>query len=368
MRIAALIGLFLLAACSKEEEGGGAQRGRGPVAVDAVAVGKVPVARTIDALGTLEAREQVSISSEINGIIDSIGFKEGGVVKFEGEKRPILIRLESRLLDLEVKNAEANLKVMEADLAQKKAVYDRKKMMFEEKAAPEAAYTDAKLAHDRALAAKAQAEAALDIARERLTKATIHAPIEGVLGERSVSPGDYIKSGDELVDIVAVDPIELSFSVPERFQSDLRTDLEVALECEAVPRKEDDPIKGKVFYVAPEVDPVTRTIRMKAVVPNAELLLRPGLFARVKLVVGAAEDSLVVPEEAIVPRSEKFFAYVVVDGKAVSREVRLGQRLPGKVVVLEGVKEGEMVVTAGLQRISDGCPVNVRPPKAAPRE
>lgn len=356
MRFAPYLGVVLLVACAAEEAG--TKQGKPAAKVDVAPVLEMEIERTLDALGSLRAHERVGISTEIPGVIESVHFEEGDRVEVgEGKEAPILFRLDRSLLDLEVVNGEAMLAVANADLEQKKATYLRKKKMYEGNATTEAAYTDARLEMDRSVAEKAQAEAALGISRERQTKAVIRAPISGVLTERAMSPGDYVMPGQPLVEIVNADPVEVSFSIPERHQAELRTGLAVICTTDAIPG---ETFRGKVFYVAPDGDPTTRTILLKARLPNPDLTLKPGVFARVTLVVGEAVKSLVVPEEAIVPRGEKFFVYVVEDGVARRQEVTLGQRIPGKVAILEGLQGTETVISAGLQKVSHEEPVQVR--------
>jgi membrane fusion protein (multidrug efflux system) len=355
MRLAPYLGVVLLVACAAEEAG--TKEEKPPTKVDAAPVVEMEIERTLSALGSLRAHERVGISVEIPGIVESIHFQEGDRVEIGEGEAPVLFRLDRSLLDLEVVNAEALLAVAEADLEQKKATYLRKKKMYEGDATTEAAYTDARLEMDRAMAAKSQAEAALGIALERQTKAVIRAPISGILTERSVSPGDYVMPGQPLVEIVSADPVEVSFSIPERHQAELRAGLAIICTTDALPG---ETFRGEVFYVAPDGDPMTRTILLKARIPNPDLALKPGVFARVILVVGEAVRSLVVPEEAIVPRGEKFFVYLVQDGQARMQEVALGQRIPGKVAILEGLSGTETVITAGLQKVSDGFAVEVR--------
>lgn len=356
MRAVCGVVLLALASCSVEEEEVTREE-VSSIAVDAVQVERLGVERTLEALGTLEAHQRVSVSPEIDGILQSIHFLEGDRVPRQEGERPILFELESRLLQLEVANAKAQLAVIEADLDQKRAIFKRKEMMHREMATTEAAYTDAKLELQSAQAARARGRVALEIAEERLKKATIRAPILGILGERTASPGDYVRRGEGLVEIVDSDPIEVSFSIPERFQSELKTDLGVLMKTDAAPGME---FKGVVFYVAPDVHPRTRTIRLKARLPNPEGKLKPGLFSKVTVVLGAPVESILVPEEAIVPRGEKFLVYIVDGDKARAIEVRLGQRLPGKVVILEGLEGSETVITAGFHQVSDGLLVHVR--------
>jgi membrane fusion protein (multidrug efflux system) len=330
------------------------------VVVDAVPVERMQVDRTVEALGTVEAIERVTISSEIDGVVQAIHFQEGETVVRDGAEAPVLLQLDPELLELEVAIAEANLRMVEEELRQAEAAFERKKLLFEGNAVSEAAYTDARLARDRAAAARAHAALLVQQARARLARTVIRAPITGVLGEKRISPGAFVRRGDPLAEIVQLDPVDVAFSVPERFRAELRIGMDCAVRTPAVPGRV---FHGQVRYVAPAADPATRTVRLKARLRNENLALKPGLFAQVELVLSREAASLVVPEQAVVPRGEKFFVYVADGGIARRREVRLGQRLPGRVEIVEGLEGGETVITAGLQRVSDGAAVQVRPPE-----
>lgn len=362
---------LLLASCSDPDSAGEGSVGPRAVVVDAKTVETVAVDRYLEAIGSLEASERITVASEIAGIVRHIDFQEGQeLTPDEGGALPVLFRLDTDLLELQLRSAEAALALADAEIAEQQSIHDRKKQMWEEDAAPRAAYTDAKLALERVKARRAQVDAALEIAKERLAQATIRAPLAGLAGERQVGPGDYVNAGDPLVEIVQTDPVEVTFAIAERYRAQLRPGLEVILTTDAHPDRE---FRGEAFFVDPRADRATRTVEVKARLDNPDGALSPGLFVRVRLVTGEARSSLVVPEEAIVPRGDRFFVYTVEPAGteaapeagrlAKRREVQPGQRLPGRVVVTSGLEGGELVITAGLQKVSDGYSVRVRAEK-----
>lgn len=168
--------------------------------------------------------------------------------------------------------------------------------------------------------------------------------------------GDYVEQSDPIVAIYDSDPLEVTFQVPERYLSRVGLGKEVRLRVAAF---SDDSFGGEVVYMDPSIDPVTRTVVMKAAVPNPDGTLRPGLFAQVDVLLAVREDSPVVPEEAIVPREDGDWVFVVEEETARRRRVRVGQRLPGRVELLEGVVPGDTVVTAGQQKLAEGAPVRI---------
>ncbi len=344
--------VFLLFSCGGEQKSG--DRGKRSVVVDARKVKRKTVKDTVSVVGELQAEDRVDIRPEISGIVEKIHFKEGELRETAGA---LLFELDDTLLRAEENNSEARLKTAKADLEKAKDDFERKKMMHEDGATTDAAYTKAKINLHRAKAEVENAKASLESARERLSKTRIRAPFSGRMGDTLVSPGSYVRPGDPLVEIVKIDPVEVSCEIPQKYSQKLREGLEVELEVEGFPEKT---FTGKVFFVSPSASGESRTIKTKARIENPEGKLKPGMFCRVKLVVEKRENAVVVPESSLVPRNEKVFVYTVKDGKAEKNEVKLGQRNPGEVEILKGLKGDETVVTAGLQMITDGVPVEIR--------
>ncbi|MBL8660419.1 MAG: efflux RND transporter periplasmic adaptor subunit, partial [Rhodospirillales bacterium] len=201
--------------------------------------------------------------------------------------------------------------------------------------------------------------AKVDLAEARLDKTRITAPFSGMIGLRRVSVGDYVSSGEDLVNLESIDPIKVDFRIAERHLSDLRAGQELELEVDAYPGRR---FRGRVFAVDPQVDPGGRSIALRAEVPNPDGLLRPGLFSRIRLVLNVRDDAITVPEQAIIPVGEERYVFTVVDGKAVKTKITLGQRGPGWVEVTRGLSAGDVVVTAGQLKIREGSAVEVMAP------
>jgi len=194
------------------------------------------------------------------------------------------------------------------------------------------------------------------LSRARLDKTDVRAPFSGILGLRRVSPGDYVTPGQDLVNIEDIDPLKVDFRVPERYLANLSAGQRIRVRVDAFP---DRSFEGRVYAVDPQIDPAGRSIAIRARIDNPERVLRPGLFARVRLIVDERPNALVIPEQAIVPRGERRYVFRVKDGKAVLTEVRVGQRRQGSVEVVEGLSEGDTVVTAGQLKIRDGVSVSL---------
>ncbi|MFH1999288.1 MAG: efflux RND transporter periplasmic adaptor subunit [Planctomycetota bacterium] len=359
------------------------------VTVDVATAEKVPVRISIDAVGTLEAAEDVMISTRRSGLVEEICFEEGQAV----EKGQLLIRLDHDMARLErdqagkrVERMTSSLARMDAEVRRAQAQVDnacsnfeRKETLFKEEATTRAVFVDAKTQYEGALAALDEAKASLEeakcliveekagleIAEEHLAETRINASMDGILGERFAGPGDFVDKGGALVRLVSINPLKARFSVPERYQGRIHLEQKISLTVEAWPERR---FEGQVFYLAPALDPETRTIRVKAFVDNQDNLLRPGFFCNIQLILEEKPEAVVIPEEAIVPRGDNFFVYKVEAGKAVLQKVTPGQRTTGRVEIVNGLKAGECVITAGLQRVTDGYPVRIRkgvPPSRA---
>jgi len=187
----------------------------------------------------------------------------------------------------------------------------------------------------------------------------LKAPFDGIVGIRGVSLGDYVKDGTDLVNVEDVRILKVDFRLPERSLSRIRTGQDVEVIADALPSER---WQGEIEAINPRVDANGRSLELRGRLDNASGKLRPGMFVRVRVIVGE-RDGLLVPEEAIVPQGEEFFVYKVVDGAAKRVPVKIGVRRDAKVEIVEGISAGDQVVTAGMRLSRDGQPVRVLPPE-----
>jgi len=200
------------------------------------------------------------------------------------------------------------------------------------------------------------AEASAQLAEAKLAKMDLRAPFSGIIGLRSVSMGDYVKEGADLVNLESIDPLKVDFRVPEIYMRQVKVGQPLQVQLDALPGRT---FEGKVFAVNPLIDAAGRSVVIRAMVRNPDTSLRPGMFARVRLITRDAQDALVLPEEALVPQGDQQFVYRILDGKAVRTKVDVGQRRDSKVEILNGVDKDDVVVTAGQLKLRDGAPVNI---------
>jgi membrane fusion protein (multidrug efflux system) len=310
----------------------------GPVPVEVVQLKPQRVVEELQAVGTLRANQSVVLRPEVTGRVAAIGFRDGQLVK-QGQ---LLIGLDAALNEAEVAQAKAELDLANANL---RRTADLASKNFVSSSAQDSAESNVTV-----LAAR------LQLAQARLAKMRIVAPFDGVVGLRAVSIGDVVKDGTDLVNIEDVRRLKVDFRLPERIFTQLKVGQPVEVTTDAVPGAR---YSGKVDAINPRVDAAGRSIEVRAELPNADGRLRPGMFARVRVIVGDRAEALLVPEEAIVPQGDNFFVFRVVDDKAQRVPVKLGVRREGQVELLDSVRPGDRIVTAGVRVQRDGQPVRV---------
>ncbi len=321
----------------REPEAGGGW-GNFPVAVDAAPVEVGRVVRSVEAVGTLTSNEAVEIQPEINGLVTEIAFLEGQAVS-EGQ---VLFRLDDGLLAAELATAQADL-----------ALYQQNHRRAQELHARGAG---TERSRDEAVADLQRGRALLQLAEARLAKTVIRAPFDGVAGLRDVSVGDYVQQGDTLVTLEQINPMKVDFRVPELFLAEMAPGQHLRVTVDALPGQV---FEGRVIALDPQVDINGRALVLRAQIPNATGSLRPGLFARVEIILEQNDDALLLPESALVPSGRNLFVYKVEGGKAVRTEVEVGLYRHGKVEILDGIEIGDLVVIAGQVKLRDGSDVSL---------
>src|SRR5438105_1586659 len=308
------------------------------VVVEALKVFVQPMPQSITAVGSLRSDESITVRPEVAGRISAILFQEGQRVT----RGSTLIRLDPAVNKAEVEQGRANLK-----LAQSKynRAVDLAKSNFISGQACDEAENNLRVA-----------EAGLQLAEARLAKTEIKAPFSSIIGLRVISLGDYVKEGSDIVNLESIDPLKVDFRVPEIYLKQVQVGQTLHVSLDALPGKT---FEGKVFALNPLVDPAGRAIVIRALVRNSDTSLRPGMFARVRLITRNLQDALAIPEQAIVPQGDDQYVFKVSDGRAIRVKVEVGQRRDGKVEIVKGLEPTDMVITAGHLKIRDGVPVTI---------
>ncbi len=335
--LSAVVLVTLITGCSKEAEQAGGGFQRPPTPVEAAIVASRTVTDRFTTVGTIEADEAIMVTSEIDGVVTAVPFREGGRLE-QGE---IIARLDDAQLKAEALRASALKDQRHAAWKRVKAIIDQ------------GAGTPQDL--DDAVAALKVAEANLALAETRLAKTRITAPFAGLAGKRQISRGAFLRAGAAITNLARIDQLRITFTVPERLLGSMQVGAEVSLTTTAFP---DHILTGTIDVVEPQLDPITRNVGIVAKVGNPDELLRPGMSATVTTVLQDRADALAVPAAAVFVEGGQAYVYVIKPDSVVTRTpVVLGTRLTDVVEVNEGLENGQQVVKAGHQKLYEGAKV-----------
>jgi membrane fusion protein, multidrug efflux system len=327
---------FLFTNCGDQNSAGG-QFSMPPMPVEVAPVVKQGVSEKFEAVGTIEAIEEITVVSEINATVVDIPFTEGSQIG----KGKIIAQLDDSQLAAEVARAEALY-------SQSLATYNRVKKVVEQNAGTQQDLDDA-------LASLKVSEANLKLAQARLDKTKIVAPFNGIIGSRRVSVGSFLRTGDAITELANLNEIRINFSAPERYLSELKRGSEVIVYSPVYPGHE---VKGRIIAIEPIIDSDTRTARIVARVQNPGQKFRPGMSANVSVVLTERPEALTIPTEAVFANGNQSLVYIVnADSTVAPAPVTLGTQLTNMVEVVGGLQEGMSVVTAGHQKLFPGAKV-----------
>jgi membrane fusion protein (multidrug efflux system) len=304
-----------------------------PIPVDIRSVTTGAVRQQIEAIGSLRSDESVVLRPEIAGRVSEILFDEGQPVK----RGAPLLRLDAAIARAQVNQARANITLSRANFSRARELAER------------GAGTQRTL--DEAQAKLSTDEAQLALAQATLDKSTLTAPFDGIVGLRQVSIGDYVNPGQTIANIESVEQLKVDFRIPEIYAQVIAAGQAIRVRLDAFPGAT---FEGSVYAIDPAIDPNGRAVILRARLPNADKKLRPGMFARVTLIVEERPNAVLIPETALMPMGRDVFAFRVIDGKAVQTKLRTGLRRGGDVEILEGLKAGDAIVAEGAQKLRDG--------------
>jgi len=329
--------LALLAGCERDTVSESGPDSLAPIKVVTHVAERERLRDEIQALGTARANESIEIRPRIASIVTHVAFTEGQLVK-EGDL----------LVDLENSEVRAGLAVAEATLSESRSTYNRSESLANTQAISASSL-------EQLRAAMQVNEAQVAAARARLANTVIRAPFSGRVGLRRVSPGGFVDTSTVITTLDDTDIIKLDFSIPETFLTVVADGMTIVARSLVYP---DRSFAGTVESIDTRLDPVARSVQVRAVLANPDGALKPGMFLTVDLQRDRGEV-LVAPEEAIVPERDEQYVFQVVDGKAVKRQVVLGRRVPGLVEIAGGISPGDLLITEGTHKVRDGSEVEV---------
>ena len=314
----------------------------------------------IEATGELRAQNAAAIAAQVGGQITKL-VRDEGVAAAAGD---VVIEIDPERRDLELRNARAMLAQADAQAGEAQRDLARFEKLHAQGVAPDAKLDNVRTQLRSARSNRDAAEAQLGMAERGARDSSVRAPFAGLVARRYVSEGEFVQPGQKLFELVALDPIEVEFTLPERDSSRVVMGQPVEVRVAPFP---DEVFRAEVTVIAPTIDPLTRTLRVKARMANPAGRLRPGLFARADLGVAVRENVAMIPEEAVLQRADGSVAYRVVDGaRAERRNITVGVIRDGRVEVSEGLAVGDQVVVRGQDQLVDGSPVSLRDKTGAP--
>lgn len=309
----------------------------------------------VEALGTVESMVTVPIRSRVAAAVESVGFADGAFVN-EGD---LLYVLDSRVIDAEIRQAEATLNRDKVQLEKTRRDVERYAGLASRNAVSQVQVDDARTTAGIQEATVAQGEANLQSLKVQRGYYQIRSPASGRIGVSSARAGAVIRVDDTLATVRQLKPIYVAFGLPERYIADLRTarDARVSITLQGSGEIISD---GRVAVIDNTVDPQTGTLTARAIFANADERLWPGTLGAVTVTLRVEEGVVAVPSEAVQSGQDGSIVFVVEDGVARVRPVTVGRTVEGRTAILRGLEGGEVVVTDGQLSLRNGSRVNVR--------
>ena len=340
--IAAVVIVLILLAIpklksSEESTNGSGVKSAGPLPVSAHITKYEVLDNKVLTTGTVLANEEVDLKSEVNGKITKILFHEGSYVN-AGD---LLVKINDADLQAQLQSAKSRLEL------QKDTEY-RQKQLLEKEAISQEDY-------DMTANQLQVNQAEVELIKAQIDKTEIRAPFSGIVGLKNVSEGSFVNNSTVIASLQNINPIKIDFSIPERHSSMVEVGDEINFTISGNNKK----YIGKVYAIEPKIDPVTRTLQIRALCSNTGREILPGSFASVELVLKKIENAILVPSEALIPdiQGQKIFVYR--NGIATPQQVETGIRTDKTVQLTSGVSEGDTIITSGMLQLRPGAPVKI---------
>jgi membrane fusion protein (multidrug efflux system) len=318
-----------------DEPKGGGRRARSPQPVSTMVIQLERLSENVIGTGTIRASESIDLHSENSGKLVRLNFAEGAPVK----KGDLLLMMDDSELQAQLKRTEQRRNLAEVREQRLRSLKEQGFSNLQD--------------YDTAVTELAVQTAEIELVRTQIAKSIVKAPFDGVIGLRYVSEGAYITPSTRIARLQAIDEIKIDFTLPEKYGG--RVKLGDVVSFSVAGTKETS--TADIYALEPQIDETTRTLLVRARASNPSGHFRPGAFARVSWCAAESNEALLVPAIALVPESEEPKVYVIEDGKAVPRVVRLGGRHAGRIQVLDGLKVGETIAVAGVPQLRPGMEV-----------
>jgi membrane fusion protein (multidrug efflux system) len=307
------------------------------IPVAALVISPSPFDNIINSTGTILASEEVEIRSEISGQVMKILFTEGTRVK----KGDLLVKINDDELLAQLQKQQSQRSLAEDIFKRRKQLYDNSLISSED--------------FEKARNDLESIEAEIKLIKARISKTELRASFDGEIGLRYVSEGSFVNSSTRITTLQSLASVKIDFSIPEKYASIVRKGSPVTFTVIG----SDEMFTGTIYAVEPKIDPVTRTVQIRARSENVRGTLMPGAFAQVRLLLERIPDAMMVPSEAVIPEMDGQKVFVAVDGKAQSKKVTTGIRTENLVQITSGLTVGDTVITTGVIQLRPSSPVNL---------
>ena len=288
--------------------------------------------------GSVQANESLELKSEISGVIEGIFFEEGQAVK-QGD---LLVKLNDDDLQAQKERLQYNKKLFEDNEFRQRTLLEREAISIEE--------------YEIALTELRTSEADIKLLEVQIGRTEITAPFDGVVGLRNLSIGTYITPANVIANLYSINPAKIEFSIPARYTGQVGRGDEILFSIEGTTEQ----YRGEIYAVEPQIDPNTRSLRLRALAPNSEEQLLPGQFARIEVILERLENAIMIPSIAITPEATRQYVFVANNGKVDLRYIETGVRTDQLVQALSGLSEGDTVLTTGIMQARPGMAIEVR--------
>ncbi|AHM60833.1 RND family efflux transporter MFP subunit [Flammeovirgaceae bacterium 311] len=317
--------------------GGGGGANDRPVPVEVAVVEPQAFSNNLRVTGSVLPNEMLELKSEVSGLLETINFEEGQDV----QKGQLLFSIRNTDLQAQLQKARARQQLVTESESRYRQLLEREAVSQEE--------------YDVATNDLRSAEADIRLLEAQIAKTRMYAPFNGTVGLRFASAGSYVAAGTSIASLYDLEPAKIEFSVPGKYSSSVKKGDRISFNTDG----SDETYTGEIYAIEPQVDPATRTLKIRAVSPNKDHSLLPGQFARIQLTLQALDEALLVPTQAVVPELNGHKVFVLRQGKVAEQKVQIGMRTETQVQIMEGLQAGDTVLTTGILQVRPGSQVQV---------
>ena len=332
-----LIGYRIFSTVDKESKNKNKGDKKAPTTVNAILIEEVDFANTISLSGSIEANENVEIRSEVSGIVEKIYFTEGSNVS----KGQVLVKIND--IELRAQLSQAQTRQNLASENERRA-----RLLLQKEAISQEEY-DIASAEYRSLKAQTQ------LIQAQIAKTTIKAPFSGKIGLRNISPGTYVTPTQIISNLVNTSQLKITFSIPEKYTNQVAVHSKFKFKVSG----NSEEFEAEIYAIEPSIDVTTRTLQVRAITDNKKNKLFPGTYANVELPLSVIKNAILIPSEAIIPIQNGKKVFVANNNIANEKIIKTDSRTENNVLVIEGLKKGDTLITTGIMSLKTGSPVKV---------